>query len=323
MTESLSRRRFHVLASATLVGLWAEPALSQTLEKMRIGLPVPNYTPYAVVSAADDLGFYKKNGVDAEITAYRGGSTAQEALIDGSADLIVHFPASVAIVVKKGFKERIVGVGETKPTGWHLMVANDSPIKTLRQLDGKTVCVSATGGATGSYALWIARNAGIKINLVPVGPTGLVPSLKSGKVDACLLHAGLAVPMIAHDGARSIFDLGTMAPTVPDVWVAPQTLIDSKPKLIAATLRSIYQATNYMQKHRDWSIKYLGKYTGESDQKLLNMEFDVLIKALPTTGKIERKWLEDSLLLGKPPEEVDLPSVDQIYTDEFAKVSAQ
>ena len=77
-----------------------------------------------------------------------------------------------------------------------------------------------------------------------------------------------------------------------------------------------------MQKDRDYSIAYLKKYTGETDEKLMNLEYDVLIKALPISGKIERKWLEFSLLLGRPPEVVDLPSVDQIYTDKFASVSA-
>ena len=320
MARVLSRSCFYALAAAMSIGLSAGSAAA--MDKIRIGLPVPNYTPYAVVKLAKDLGLYKKNGVDVEITAYRGGSTAHEALIDGSADMIVHFPASVALAVKKGVKEKIIGVGETKPTGWHLMVANNSTIKTIKDFDGKTIGVSATGGATASYSQWIARDNGIRIQLVPVGSAGLIPSLKSGKVDGCLLHAGLALPMLAHDGARSIFDLGTMEPTVPDVWVAPQELIDKNPKAIAATLRSIYQATDYMQKNRAYSIEYLKKYTGDSDEKLMNLEYDVLIKAMPTSGKIERKWLEFSLLLGRPADAVDLPSIDDIYTDKFANVSA-
>lgn len=320
IARTLSRCCLRAFALVMVTGLCAGSA--GAMDKIRIGLPVPNYTPYSVVKLAQDLGYYKQNGVEVEITAYRGGSTAQEALIEGSADIIVHFPASVALAVKKGVKERIIGVGEIKPTGWHLMVANNSPIKTLKDLDGKTIGVSATGGATASYSQWIARDAGIHIQLVPVGSTGLVPSLKSGKVDACLFHAGIALPLLAKDEARSIYDLSTMEPTVPDVWVAPQQLIDSNPKAIAATLRAIYQATDYMQKHRAYAIDYLKKYTGFSDEKLLNLEYDVLIMAMPTSGKIERKWLELSLLLGRPADTVDLPSVDEIYTDKFANVSA-
>jgi NitT/TauT family transport system substrate-binding protein len=324
MAARISRRRFHFLASATALGIWAGPrtASAEAAERIRIGLPVPKYTPCSVVMAAQDLGLYKKNGVSAEITAFGGGNTGQEALIQGAIDMIIYFPASVALAVNKGVKEKIVGVGEIKATGWHLMVANDSPIKTVKELDGKNVGVGATGGAISAYMLWIAHNANIQVRLVPVGPAGLIPSLKQGKVYACLLHSGLALPMLAHGGARSIYDLGVMEPSVPDAWVAPQSLIDSNPKVITAALRSIYEATDYMQKNRAFAIDYLKKFTGDSDEKLLNLEYDVLIKAMPTTGKIDRKWLEFSLQLGRTAGMTNLAPVDQIYTDKFANVSA-
>jgi NitT/TauT family transport system substrate-binding protein len=110
-----SRRLFNLLASATLCGAWARRAAAAG--KIRIGLPVPKYTPCSVVTAAEELGFYKKNGVSAEISAFGGGNTGQEALIGGAVDLIIYFPASVALAVKKGVKEKIVGVGEIKATG--------------------------------------------------------------------------------------------------------------------------------------------------------------------------------------------------------------
>jgi NitT/TauT family transport system substrate-binding protein len=320
MVATISRRRFHALASATLAGLWTGPAAAA--DKIRIGLPVPRYTPCSVVTAAEELGFYKNNGISAEVTAFGGGNTGQEALLGGATDLIIYFPASVARAVKKGVKEKIVGVGEIKATGWHVMVANESPIKTLKELDGKTVGVGATGGAISAYMLWIARDAKIQARMIPVGPAGLIPSLKGQKVDACLLHSGLALPMLAHGEARSIYDLGSMEPTVPDSWVALQSLIDSNPRLIAAALRSIYQVTDYMQKNRAFATDYLKKFTGESDEKLLNLEYDVLIKAMPISGKIDRKWLELSLEVGKAAGMIDEASVDEIYTDKFANVSA-
>lgn len=57
MTDALSRRHFHIVTSVTLFGMWAGPAAAATADKIRIGLPVPNYTPYSVVTAAEELGF--------------------------------------------------------------------------------------------------------------------------------------------------------------------------------------------------------------------------------------------------------------------------
>ena len=41
---------------------------------VKIGLAVPNFGAFAPVYAAEELGYYKANGLTAEITAYRGGA---------------------------------------------------------------------------------------------------------------------------------------------------------------------------------------------------------------------------------------------------------
>lgn len=311
-----------MLASATLLGMWAGPAAAETEGKIRIGLPVPHYTPCAVVTAADELGFYKKNGISAEITSYSGGNSTQEALLENTSDMVIYFPGSAALAVKKGVKEKIVGCGEIWATGWHVMVGNDLPITSIKELDGKKVGLGGLGGAVYAYMLWVAQHEAIKIQPIAVGPGGLVPSLKGNQVAACLLHSGLALPMLASHQARSIFDLGTMEPSCPDTWVSLDSFIEQKPKILAAGLRSIYQATAYMQKNREWSIAHLKKFTGQTDDTLVNLEYDVLIKALPTSGHIERKWLEFALELSRQAGMTELASVEQLYTEKFAKISA-
>ena len=95
-------RSLAIVAVSLLVLACASAARAQTTVK--IGLAVPNYGPFAPVYAADELGYYKENGVAAEITAYRGGPAAQEALAAGAADIINFFPPGVALAVKKGIK---------------------------------------------------------------------------------------------------------------------------------------------------------------------------------------------------------------------------
>ena len=71
----LGRAPLAALAGSLLLFVCAAAAHAQTT--VRIGLAVPNYGPFAPVYAADELGYYKENGVAAEITAYRGGPAAQ------------------------------------------------------------------------------------------------------------------------------------------------------------------------------------------------------------------------------------------------------
>jgi len=61
------------MAHVTAVGaLLACVSAADAQTTVKIGLAVPNYGPFAPVYAAEDLGYYKENGVTAEITAYRG-----------------------------------------------------------------------------------------------------------------------------------------------------------------------------------------------------------------------------------------------------------
>jgi ABC-type taurine transport system substrate-binding protein len=157
--KSLNFRR--IAAQLAVIGLslaWVAPTNAQTTVK--IGLAVPNYGPFAPVYAAEDLGYYKESGIKAEITAYRGGPVAQEALAAGSADIINFFPPGVALAVKKGIKERIVGIGSARPLGWHIVSMTSSPIRGLEDLAGKKVGVTAKGATSDFFALWGAKRAG-------------------------------------------------------------------------------------------------------------------------------------------------------------------
>src|SRR5712691_2563765 len=85
----------------------------------------------------------------------------------------------------------------------------------------------------------------------PLGAPALIPTLKSGQIDVAVLNSPLSFRMIIPGERRSLVDLGKdMEPTLPDVWVATQSLIDGNPKAIEGTLRSIYKATAYMKKNR-------------------------------------------------------------------------
>ncbi len=118
-------------------------------------------------TSAEELGYYKDNGVKVEVTAYRGGGAAQEALAAGAADMINFFPPGVALAVKKGIKEKIVGIGSSTPNGWHIVVMANSPYQAVKDLAGKKIGVTAKGSTTDFFALWAANRAGVSVETDP------------------------------------------------------------------------------------------------------------------------------------------------------------
>lgn len=313
-----------VAAISVFAALFACMSRVDAQTTVRIGLAVPNYGPYAPVYAAEQLGYYKENGIKAEITAYRGGAAGQEALAAGAADIINFFPPGVALAVKKGIKEKIVGIGSSTPVGWHIMVLSNSPYKSVKDLAGKKIGVTAKGSTTDFYALWAASRAGVTVETVPVGPAALIPTLKSGQIDAAVLNSPLPFRLLIPGEGRSLVDLGKeMEPTLPDVWVATQALIDSNPKAVEGALRAIYKATAYMKKNREFAIDFLRKHTGEKDDKVSTMEFQIVLSGRPTAARIDRKWIEASLALAKLGGITDLPPIEAIFTDKFTNVTGE
>src|SRR3989337_3193953 len=86
--ESVMTRIKGFIHFAVVAALLAAIAPLHAQEKVKIGLAVPNYGPLAAAYLAQELGYYKEAGVQVEVTAYRGGPAANQALAAGEADMI-------------------------------------------------------------------------------------------------------------------------------------------------------------------------------------------------------------------------------------------
>ena len=315
--------RSYVLIGALAAVMLLLPRAGEAQSKVRIGLAVPNYPVYTPVYTANELGYFKENGLTVEITEYRGGPVAMEAAAAGAVDLFSAFPPTVGLAVKKGIKVKLVAANLPRPGGWHLMVLKDSPIRSLKDLAGKKVAITTKGGTTDHFALHAAAKAGVTIQTIPVGGGGLIPALKSRQVDAASLFDSLALRLLVSGEGRSLIDFGKeMEPTLPDSWAATQKFIDEQPQLLAASLKSIFKATAYMQRNRDYSLKYVKAFMKETDDQFVQAVYDVVIMALTTDGMIRPEWLESSMKLARFGGITDLPSNEEVFTGRFVPVKA-
>lgn len=289
---------------------------------IRVGLPVPgdaSHAPAAV--AAERLGYYKAANLTVEFTVYRGGSAAQEAMSAGAADIINYFPPAVALAVSKGAKEKIVGAGSNRAGGWHFLVRPDSPVKTFKDLAGKKVGITSKASTTDLLTLWMADRSGVTVQTIPVGGGGLVPSLKTGQVDAIILFPGVTYRLLLAGEARSIFDFGKDSePSLPDLWVASQDMIDKHPEQVRAFLGAVYRAVDYMQKNRAYGIPLLKEFTKEENEKALQMTYDDVTMRQSKDGVIQRDWVERMVAVAGKAwgiKELSSVKVDDFFTDRF------
>jgi NitT/TauT family transport system substrate-binding protein len=310
-----------VQAVVAAAGLALSGAAAAAQETVRIGLAVPHNAAYVQFYAADSLGFYKDAGVKPEITIYRGGAASQEALSAGAADIITYFGAGVGLAVSKGAKEKIVAAIDPTPHGWQFLVLANSPIKTLKDLDGQKIGVATKAGTADMFALWVADKGGAKVQTIPVGGGGMVPALRAGQVDAIAMFPGLSLQLVATGEARSLMDLGKeMEPTLPDVIVASQEMMDKRPQAVRGTLAAIYKAVAHMRNNRDWALKYLKNFTEEKDDKVNLLTYEQVVVPLSQDGVVKPEWISNSInIAAKVWGLDDLRKVkpDDIFTNAF------
>lgn len=311
-------KRLCALALAAVFAFGAADAA----EKVRVGLAAPGYTPYAAVQAAEELGYYKAKGLEVEITTYRGGGAAQEALAAGAADVISFFPPGVALAIQKGVKQKIVAAGAgITPRGWYILVPKDSPIRSLKDLGGKKIGITSKGATTDFFALWGAKQGGVTAQVVPLGGAGVITALKANQVDAAVLWPNLSYKAMLQDGARPLADLGAiMEPNVPESWVASQDMIDKRPNVLRGFLQAVMKSAAYMQKNEAFSIAFVKKYTGESDDRVAKMAYDTVVKNFGTDGVLKPEWLRASIALAALAGPAEMPKIEDIYTDKFFPV---
>jgi NitT/TauT family transport system substrate-binding protein len=315
----MSFQRISVVAAAFAVIVSMSAA--QAADKVRVAVATV-YVPFAPIFVAQELGFYKEMGLEVEATVYRGGGPAQEAMAAGAADILTNSPMGAALAISKGIKQKVVAAGGTvTPGGWHIIVRKDSGIKSMKDLDGKKVGVTGKGSTTDFFALWAAKNSGVKVQTIPLGGNGLLPAIKNSQVDAIVLWPTFSFRALKDSALMDLVDLGkVMPPVVPDSVVASQEMIDKRPDVLKRYLQALMKAVDYMQKHEDYTKKFIAKYANESDPDVLDRAYREVMMEVHTDAMIKPEWIKTSLGLMQLLSSDPTPPVDAVFTDKFLPV---
>ncbi|MDQ0259284.1 NitT/TauT family transport system substrate-binding protein [Sinomonas atrocyanea] len=123
----------------------AQQGASGSLTKVTVG--VLSIAPSSAVQYGIDKGYFAKQGLDVQFQTGQGGAAMLPAVSSGSMDFAVGNPLSVLVATDKGLDMKIVtGFSNSIASGNDIesvVVKKDSPIKTWKDLAGKTVSVNA------------------------------------------------------------------------------------------------------------------------------------------------------------------------------------
>lgn len=136
---------------------------------------------------AQELGLFKKRGLDVKIVDVVDLAAARDLLVSGQADVFWACPTLAIAAISNGAPLKIISQVKIPCTSV-LVVAKNSPIRTYKDLAGKRIGgISPTCEAVIAY-IRKAREAGVTFNLEKMAGGAAIAALEAGKIDGVILE---------------------------------------------------------------------------------------------------------------------------------------
>jgi NitT/TauT family transport system substrate-binding protein len=170
---------------------------------------------YLPTVLAKQLGEFDKAGLSVELVDLKGGSDALKAVLGGSADVVSgYFDHCVNLAAKKQELQSFV-VYDRYP-GLVLVVSpsHNAEIKSIKDLAGKKVGVSAPGSSTDFFLKFLLKKNGVDpagVAVIGVGLGGTaVAAMEQGQIDAAvMLDPAVTVLQGGHPDLQILSDTRT------------------------------------------------------------------------------------------------------------------
>src|SRR4051795_12236984 len=201
--------------AATLLALVLTTGFVAAQSKITIAVGGGSCLCYLPTVLAKQLGEYDRAGLAVELVDLKGGSDALKAVLGGSADVVSgYFDHCVNLAAKKQELQAFV-VYDRYP-GLVLVVSpsHNNEIKSIKDLAGKKVGVSAPGSSTDFFLKFLLKKNGVDPTGVAVIGVGLgataVAAMEQGQIDAAvMLDPAVTVLQGGHSDLRILSDTRT------------------------------------------------------------------------------------------------------------------
>jgi NitT/TauT family transport system substrate-binding protein len=332
----MQRRTLMIGAAAAL----AAPAVlrAQGLEKPKVTLAVggKNLLYYLPLTVAEQLGYFKEEGLELSIVDFAGGSQALRAVVGGSADVVSGAFEHTVNMQPKGQRLRAFVLQGRAPQ----IVLGVNPktmpnFKSVADLKGKKVGVTAPGSSTNVMVNFVLAKAGLKpadVSIIGVGASqGAVAAMRSGQIDA-ISNLDPVVTLLARSGdLKVVSDTRIVAesekvfggPMPAACLYAPQTFIDKNPNTVQALANAIVRADKWIQAAGPGDIiKAVPESYLLGDRAVYIEAFLAAKGALSPDGMIPEKGADTAYrALASIDAEIAKAKVDlaAVYTNDFVK----
>jgi NitT/TauT family transport system substrate-binding protein len=255
--------------------------------QVRIAIGGQNQMVYLPTTLAQELGFYREEGLDAELQDFAGGAKALQALVGGSADVVSGFYDHTIQMAAEG-REFVAFVTMLRFPGLVLVTSPQSAatLSTIATLKGHIAGVTTAGSSSQMLLTYILQRNGLAADAVSITAIGsaatAIAALEHGKVDVGMV-ADPAFTLVhrRNPTVRVLADLRTAegVDAALGTHAYPASVLYAKGEWIRANrdttrrlARAITRTLTWMQAHTPQEIADKTPKTFRGDDDALYVE---------------------------------------------------
>jgi NitT/TauT family transport system substrate-binding protein len=326
----------YLAALAALLSPLLAPA--QGLEKKEVNIAVGGKTSlyYLPLTIAEQLGYFKQEGLTVHIADFAGGSQALRAVVGGSADVVSGAYEHTLNMQPKGqYLQCFVQQGRAPQIAIGISKALAKTYKSPKDLKGLKVGVSAPGSSTHMIVNYFISRDGLKPSDISVVGVGLsataITAIKSGQIDV-VSNTDPVMTKLEQDGdVKIIADTRTLkgteqvlgGPMPAGCLYAPIDFIKKNPNTVQALTNAIVRADKWIHTASPQDVlRTVPEAYVLGDPALYLFSFNKVKEAISTDGTISDAGAKTALRVipsFNPEVKANEIKLELTYTNEFVK----
>src|SRR6266851_6068854 len=168
-----------------LVVAWLSGASAFAADTLKVAIGQREIWHGSPASLGARAGIFRRHGLELEILYTEGAGQTMQPVISGNIDIGISVGTlGVFGAYAKGAPIRIIGAESTGEDAYWFVRA-ESPVKSMADMEGRTIAFSTVGASTHSHVLGLIAH--FKVNAKPVATGGFPATftqVMSGQIDA-------------------------------------------------------------------------------------------------------------------------------------------
>jgi ABC-type nitrate/sulfonate/bicarbonate transport system substrate-binding protein len=274
--------------------------------------------PLSGIWAAQEIGAFKKYGLDVQLVYISSSATNVQALVGGSLEIATPGGGSAVLAVSRGAPIIAIGSVMNRPP---MTLYVQAEITRPEQLKGQVLGITRFGSTGHSVTTLMLRKLGLE-QTVTLRPVGGNPELQAGFEQKML--AGFVSTVKPKSAAKALLNAAELdIPYAMNLITVTRDYLQKNPDTAERVLKAYIEGVASMIQDKGLAAKIFAKYLKRSDPGFLEETYSIVAKFMERIPRVDPRTvstvLEFEPIKGADAEGLSAKLIDNSIVDKLVK----